>query len=321
MNRDSAANGSSTKDGKTCEETKENSISRQGASAPQARWLYAVEEEWRPFDDCDNGALESRWSALVRNGKLPERRMAGNDTVDKKGDKPEGDEAKGDEEDKSGQSTKGEADDSKDDDKGKPITTAVDDLLGEPGKKVSEAINSGDATPMLKDDDNDDEGQGNIINERLDPDASAEEREMRVEVMEDKLYDVDLEMMKLFPVFWKGVLLPVTRAHWFYSSSDGGYAPIPSYGDLSHDLDRAYALVEPDEKFGDKEKDDQASEAKEDKSSTEDSQNFTQGNQKENEEDAEDVKDLKDDDLFELPSVPDDGAVHFKSASMGHIYT
>ena len=65
------------------------------------------------------------------------------------------------------------------------------------------------------------------VNLILDPDEPESERMAKVEVMEDNLFDVDLECMTLYPVFWKGVLLKVVRATWFYSSlTDGSYAPI-----------------------------------------------------------------------------------------------
>ena len=84
------------------------------------------------------------------------------------------------------------------------------------------------------------------VNYILDPDQPESERAAKVEVMEDNLFDVDLESMTLYPVFWKGVLLKVVRATWFYSSlTDGSYAPISWDDPLSRDLDRAYSQAQP----------------------------------------------------------------------------
>ncbi|PWZ01625.1 hypothetical protein BCV70DRAFT_77849 [Testicularia cyperi] len=84
------------------------------------------------------------------------------------------------------------------------------------------------------------------VNHVLDPDEPEENRRTKVEVMEDNLFDVDLESMTLYPVFWKGVLLKVVRATWFYSSlTDGSYAPISADDPLSQDLDRAYKYAKP----------------------------------------------------------------------------
>lgn len=57
--------------------------------------------------------------------------------------------------------------------------------------------------------------------------------------------DLTHSYSQLFPVFWKGVLLKVVRAHWFYLSNDGGFAPIPADEDLSNDLDVAYNDLKP----------------------------------------------------------------------------
>lgn len=84
------------------------------------------------------------------------------------------------------------------------------------------------------------------VNLILDPDEPESERMAKVEVMEDNLFDVDLECMTLYPVFWKGVLLKVVRATWFYSSlTDGSYAPISWDDPLSQDLDSAYSQARP----------------------------------------------------------------------------
>ncbi|SYW84328.1 related to phosphatidic acid-preferring phospholipase A1 [Ustilago bromivora] len=84
------------------------------------------------------------------------------------------------------------------------------------------------------------------VNYILDPDEPETGRKAKVEVMEDNLFDVDLESMTLFPCFWKGVALKVVRATWFYSSlTDSSYVPISWDDALSRDLDNAYSQAQP----------------------------------------------------------------------------
>ncbi|EPQ29883.1 uncharacterized protein PFL1_02556 [Pseudozyma flocculosa PF-1] len=146
-----------------------------------------------------------------------------------------------------------------------------------------------------------------MVNEILDPDQPESERRSKVAVMEDKLFDVDLERMVLYPVFWKGVLLKVVRAEWFYSSStDGSYAPISWDDHLSGDLDAAYDKARPWTRGEDaatdvkKPKDGKRSDAK-------------QGS------DEEEVVDK--DDLVPLPSMENQGRILFEDAEVGRIFS
>uniref|UniRef100_V5E6A0 DDHD domain-containing protein n=2 Tax=Kalmanozyma brasiliensis (strain GHG001) TaxID=1365824 RepID=V5E6A0_KALBG len=134
------------------------------------------------------------------------------------------------------------------------------------------------------------------VNFILDPDQPESERVAKVEVMEDNLFDVDLESMTLYPVFWKGVLLKVVRATWFYSSlTDGSYAPISWEDPLSQDLDHAYEQAQPwlnDASSGDDSKDTSNMGEETDKSK-----------------------------LYPLPSMKDKGQVSFQDAEVGRIFS
>ncbi len=104
--------------------------------------------------------------------------------------------------------------------------------------------------------------------------------------------------MTLYPVFWKGVLLKVVRATWFYSSlTDGSYAPIKWDDPLSQDLDRAYDQAKP--------------------WLTNSSSTSTKSPDDDNdlEEEADESK------LYHLPSMKDRGQVSFQDAEVGRIFS
>ncbi|KAJ1590284.1 hypothetical protein NDA12_005842 [Ustilago hordei] len=132
------------------------------------------------------------------------------------------------------------------------------------------------------------------VNYILDPDQPETGRKAKVEVMEDNLFDVDLESMTLFPCFWKGVALKVVRATWFYSSlTDSSYVPISWDDALSRDLDNAYSQAQPW------------------LHSTED-----------NENDGPEVEEETDkSNLYALPSMKDKGCVSFQDAEVGRIFS
>ncbi|KAJ1044373.1 hypothetical protein NDA10_003230 [Ustilago hordei] len=132
------------------------------------------------------------------------------------------------------------------------------------------------------------------VNYILDPDQPETGRKAKVEVMEDNLFDVDLESMTLFPCFWKGVALKVVRATWFYSSlTDSSYVPISWDDVLSRDLDNAYSQAQPW------------------LHSTED-----------NENDGPEVEEETDkSNLYALPSMKDKGCVSFQDAEVGRIFS
>ncbi|KAJ1020115.1 hypothetical protein NDA16_004395 [Ustilago loliicola] len=138
------------------------------------------------------------------------------------------------------------------------------------------------------------------VNYILDPDEPESQRKAKVEVMEDNLFDVDLESMTLFPCFWKGVALKVVRATWFYSSiTDGSYAPISWDDPLSRDLDHAYSQAQPwlhsSSSSTDKESDDS------------------------DDSDVEEETDKSK--LYPIPSMKDKGRVSFQDAEVGRIFS
>ncbi|KAJ1028162.1 hypothetical protein NDA13_003608 [Ustilago tritici] len=132
------------------------------------------------------------------------------------------------------------------------------------------------------------------VNYILDPDEPETGRKAKVEVMEDNLFDVDLESMTLFPCFWKGVALKVVRATWFYSSlTDYSYIPISWDDALSRGLDNAYSQAQPW------------------LHSTED-----------NENDGPEVEEETDkSNLYALPSMKDKVCVSFQDAEVGRIFS
>ncbi|PKI84739.1 hypothetical protein MVES_001152 [Malassezia vespertilionis] len=78
-----------------------------------------------------------------------------------------------------------------------------------------------------------------------DPDEPEESRIFRVPVLEDRLFDVDLLQMIMYPALWPGYDQRVVRAIWFYVASDGACSPIAFDSPLSHDLEHAYNEAKP----------------------------------------------------------------------------
>ncbi|MCO5573431.1 hypothetical protein L7F22_027202 [Adiantum nelumboides] len=246
------------------------------------RWFYAFEDGWQAFNDEDDGKLEERWQTLDKEGFF--------EKVKEKEEKAAKEEKKKEEEDKKEQDSNNDnelqTDQQQKSNSWPP--SGVDQiraaLFGSSilnGKADKEAKSKKQAEELRND-----EGQ-KIVAHQLDPDEPKEKRRKFVEVMEDKLFDVNLESMELFPVFWKGVLLRVVRAHWFYLTSDGGFAPIPFDEDLSNDLDVAYDKAKP--------------------------WNRDQSDTKTNDSD--------DADLLDLPSMPSKGKIRFEGATSGRIFT
>ena len=79
----------------------------------------------------------------------------------------------------------------------------------------------------------------------LDPDEPASARQFRVPVLEDRLFDVDLERMIVYPALWPGFDQGVIRATWFYVSPDGSCSPIAWGSAVSDDLERAFDEARP----------------------------------------------------------------------------
>ncbi|EDP41445.1 hypothetical protein MGL_4220 [Malassezia globosa CBS 7966] len=90
-----------------------------------------------------------------------------------------------------------------------------------------------------------------------DPDEPAEQRRFRVPVLEDRLFDVDMEHMivrtvqvistdtQMYPALWAGYDQQVIRATWFYVASDGACSPIACNTRLEEDIVNAYRTAEP----------------------------------------------------------------------------
>ncbi|CBQ70982.1 related to phosphatidic acid-preferring phospholipase A1 [Sporisorium reilianum SRZ2] len=227
----------------------------------RAQWMYARGDTWATFQPRDNDKLEERWNKLGGEEWARSHRS----------------ESPGDDEKKQTASTSprappsgveaiqsalsGFADSSHPNKQSKSSAKsdhkpAKDSWFGGlrqyipfAGKESSSADDNDDSESESAKQDastNDSESDKIHVNYILDPDEPESERVAKVEVTEDNLFDVDLESMTLYPVFWKGVLLKVVRATWFYSSlTDGSYAPISWDDPLSQDLDRAYAQARP----------------------------------------------------------------------------
>lgn len=200
----------------------------------KARWCYALEEKWQSFSDGDDARLEEKWLALQKSGELSKRREELKQERKRKNL-----------DDEASQKAKGEQE------KGTMASSDVHDLNGAPSgvdmvrTGLMDAIGKGKISKDEANANEEQERRDNIAKEQLDPDQPESERTFRVEVMEDHLFEVDISTMRLFPVFWKGVMLKVVRATWFYSSDSDGHAPIPYDDDLTGDLDATYEEAKP----------------------------------------------------------------------------
>ncbi|WFD45284.1 hypothetical protein MPSI1_003966 [Malassezia psittaci] len=80
---------------------------------------------------------------------------------------------------------------------------------------------------------------------RIDPDEASDTKQFRISVLEDRLFDVDLEKMIIFPALWPGFDQGVMRATWFYVSTDGSCSPIACGSAVARDLDQIYEKAKP----------------------------------------------------------------------------
>lgn len=198
------SNGARTENGEggSSRSSRRGRTTKDAPSDLTARWLYAIEDGWQPFTDKDNDSLEQRYTSLVRKGRLADRSKV--KTKERSGGSNdaagEGDEATEDKE-------KGASNASKKNDSDKTpkqpfsgvdaVRKAFSGIVEEGGKRANQAVSSGAATPLLGGDGDGSEDGKAVVNEQLDPDAPEEERITRVEVMEDKLFDVNLETMRV----------------------------------------------------------------------------------------------------------------------------
>ncbi|SPO25159.1 related to phosphatidic acid-preferring phospholipase A1 [Ustilago trichophora] len=285
--------------------------SRQSSSPPpqRARWMYARGDTWATFQPHDNDKLEHKWNQLggekwARQTKQDQQRL-------------------GDDEKQQATTSTPRAPPSGVD----AIQSALDGFINPTQKSKSNdsankpssgsswlsglrsylpfakhASNNDDSAESDKHngqdrDSNKSDSDKIQVNYILDPDQPESERAAKVEVMEDNLFDVDLESMTLYPVFWKGVLLKVVRATWFYSSlTDGSYAPISWDDPLSRDLDHAYSQAQP-------------------WISHSPSSNDGNSNNSDLGEETDASK------LYPLPSMKEKGQVSFQDAEVGRIFS
>ncbi|CEH12163.1 Phosphatidic acid-preferring phospholipase A1, contains DDHD domain [Ceraceosorus bombacis] len=283
------------------------------------RWFYSSEKSWIDFDERDQQALEARfqqlggaeWHSEIKaqhtDGDESESEHTG--TSDDDDDEAQGpsldarkgeqDSTKPDNDEQNGLGSmltgliSGNASDQKSSDASRKLADQAKSIP--PIRTVSHNFKKAKKGSTSK--------EPEVVRAVLDPDEPEEESRARVAVLEDRLFDVNLESMDLYPVFWKGVKLRVVRATWFYSAaSDGGYAPIAYDEALARDLDNAYTAVKPWQKLAGQEID-------VDNGSTQDRSKQRQGDE------------VDDDELYELPSLKAQGRVHFESPVGGRIFT
>lgn len=203
---------------------------RASGGEPQlkARWFYARGKGWAIFSDQDDAALEEKWNELGGEAFEDERSKASEDK----------------------------------DQKTEPEKEKRPGLLRAPPSGV-DAVQRALANflpketpkkPKSDDQENVNDTKSETkkdkvqVNEILDPSVppSDPSRRTKVPVLEDKLFDANLETMTMYPVFFKGSLLQIVRATYFYSSlTDGSYAPIGFNEPLARDLEESYGKAKP----------------------------------------------------------------------------
>lgn len=68
-------------------------------------------------------------------------------------------------------------------------------------------------------------------------------KETRVPVAQDKLFEVDVNERKLYPVYWSGSSIDVLRATWFLDAGSGKYMPAEEA--LADRLEEGYQIIKP----------------------------------------------------------------------------
>lgn len=127
----------------------------------RARWFFALDDGWQKFSDEDDAALEERWSKAQSLGE--ERRKL----LETQKQRKESEDAAA-------------------------PPSGVDAVKN----AIMSYVNAQEDTWKAKNDEGEEQetdATKAIVNEHLDPDKA--EREFRVAVMEDKLFDVDLVQM------------------------------------------------------------------------------------------------------------------------------
>ncbi|KDN42398.1 hypothetical protein K437DRAFT_237777 [Tilletiaria anomala UBC 951] len=207
----------------------------------EARWFYAWKKRWAVFSDEDNAALERKWVEL------------GGEQIECRTDEALADESN----DGDNTSRKGGQGDS-----GEHLEKTKRMLLPRSPPSGIDAVES--AMQNLQPSGNKSENERGseaknrskqsirpskiMVNRTLDPILSPSHpaRRTTVAVLEDRLFDADLSTMTMYPVFFKGMLVQIMRATYFYSSmADGSYAPIGYDEELATDLEMSYDQVKP----------------------------------------------------------------------------
>ncbi|CAO1638617.1 unnamed protein product [Sympodiomycopsis kandeliae] len=208
------------------------------------RWFYARDGDWVVFSESDDENLEARFQELGGEEwglkkKEDLERQAKEEKQDAAEEQSRAEKEQQDKEEKEKQEVRKEA----------RLAGADFTQLGWLGTFSNWWSPAASLGGKKKDDseqrkegkDENGEDDHKMVEEILDPDEPDSERMTKVAVLEDKLFDVDLEKMHLYPAFFKGVLLPIVRATWFYwSEVKDEYSPISWDSDLGQDLSKAW---------------------------------------------------------------------------------
>lgn len=162
------------------------------------RWLYSSEKSWIDFEDKDQQALEARFQAL---GGVQWHAKVHSRTVD-------GDEEGEEDKEEDARSCSSRVDDDSNNDEhglGSVITGLVSSNASDQGGRAAAADLSKQArsiSPIRKISRNIDKAtesskkdEPEMVRAVLDPDEPEEKSRTKVPVLEDKLFDVDLEQM------------------------------------------------------------------------------------------------------------------------------
>ncbi|KAK0522882.1 hypothetical protein OC834_006115 [Tilletia horrida] len=285
-----------------------------------ARWFYARGRSWVTFDDADDARLERRFEQLGGTYGWRQREAARRqEEDDRRRQREERRERQRQQKQQQQRRVDGDEDDEDEDEEetATPVLRAppsgIDKVfsllpLGKDDKDKEQARADDDADEQPADSANKEKvitkGEKIIVHRIADPDDVAElqndpqkaESDPVVPVLEDALFSVDLNLMELYPSFWKGTLLRVVRATWFYSSSDGSFAPIAWHEGLTTDLDRAYAENRPWERFPEDQK----------------------GEESDKDEEEQDDDETR---FHPLPSMKNNGKVKFVARDLARIFS
>lgn len=230
--------------------------SESGSPIPRPRWFHAQGKDWVLFTEKDDEKLESKFQEL--GGQNWSNEVQEESSLNQDQDKEEQNLSKEkpievEQDSNSNEDEEEEKENQLDD--SNPLKdsnkSSVEKSKSSFNEWIPDSISpsvSGNVTPSKDSPKKSSKPSNPVVNYLLDPSepSNSPSRVTKVPVLEDNLFEVDLEKWQLYPVFWKGVALKVVRATWFYSSkTDGSYAPIKSESKLSRDLERCYEEVKP----------------------------------------------------------------------------